>query len=69
MFDNNDTGLGFGICTLAVLSLTASMLAGATLSGPGNLKTGRDTGIIFCVEKPAQCRTEYNYLKLKESQK
>lgn len=69
MYDDNDTGLGFVICTLAVVTLGVAMLVGATLSETAHLKTGRDTGIIFCTEKPSQCRTEYNYLKLKETQK
>lgn len=73
MYDDNDTGLGLSralrFCVFAVVTLGVAMLVGAEISAPSHLKTGRDTGIIFCTEKPAQCRTEYNYLKLKETQK
>jgi hypothetical protein len=42
---------------------------GAVLSEKGNIDRGRDEGIIYCTEKPAQCATEYKYLKLKEVKK
>lgn len=39
---------------------------GTVLSEKGNINRGRNEGIIYCTEKPAQCATEYKYLKLKE---
>jgi hypothetical protein len=45
------------------------MSMGAVLSEKGNIDRGRDEGVIYCIEKPAQCTTEYKYLKLKEVKK
>ncbi len=42
---------------------------GAVLSETCNINRGRDEGIIYCTEKPAQCATEYKHLKLKEVKK
>ena len=30
---------------------------------------GRNEGIIFCTEKPKECKISYDYLKLQENQK
>jgi hypothetical protein len=30
---------------------------------------GKDEGIVFCIEKPQECKTTYEYLKLQENQK
>lgn len=42
---------------------------GAVLSEKGDIERGRNAGIIYCTERPKQCATEYNYLKLKEAKK
>ena len=49
--------------------LAMAMLGVEVLSKDGPIKHGRNAGIILCIEKPSQCITEYNYLKLKEMQK
>jgi hypothetical protein len=35
----------------------------------GNIIQGRNEGIIFCTEKPKECKISYDYLKLQENQK
>ena len=47
-------GLGYGM--------------GHTFSKEDYIPQGRNQGIIFCSEKPDQCKVEYTYLKLKENQ-
>ena len=42
---------------------------GSELSESNNINIGRNQGIMFCSEKPEQCKIEYQYLKLKENQK
>jgi hypothetical protein len=39
------------------------------ISKTGNITQGRNEGIIFCSEKPKECKIEYDYLKLQENQK
>lgn len=48
-------GLGYGM--------------GHTFSKYDYIPQGRNEGIIFCMENKKQCKTEYDYLKLKENQK
>ncbi len=57
--------------TVVVIAGYSAMLMsmGAVLSEKGNIDRGWDEGIIYCTEKPAQCTTEYKYLKLKEVKK
>lgn len=69
MFDDDNGQIEFVICLCASVTLGAATLVGSEFARPGYLKEGRDAGVIFCIEKPIQCRTEYNYLKLKETQK
>ena len=42
---------------------------GSEISEIGNITQGRNEGIIFCTEKPKECAVEYQYIKLKETQK
>ena len=60
-----------GFMAVVVIAGYSAMLIniGADLSETGNIDRGRDEGIIYCTEKPAQCATEYKYLKLKEVKK
>ena len=56
--------------TVVIVGYSAILVSiGADLSEKGNIDRGRDEGIIYCTEKPAQCATEYKYLKLKEVKK
>ena len=61
----------FGIIVLivafAIFALGAIM--GSDISETGNITQGRNEGIVFCTEKPKECAVEYQYIKLKETQK
>lgn len=57
-------GVMAGFIVLAISGLL--MTFGAGISEKGNIERGRKAGIIYCTERPKQCATEYNYLKLKE---
>lgn len=59
----------FFVFLLLIGMLAVGFLAGAVMTEPHNIKSGRDQGIIFCTEKPQECKIEYSYLKLKEAQK
>jgi hypothetical protein len=65
--DNNPLPLIILLSLLTVFGVGA--LLGNGITEPSALKQGRDNGIIFCSEKPEQCKIEYTYLKLKQNQK
>jgi len=60
-------GFMTGFIVIAVSGIL--MCLGAVLSEEGNIKHGRNAGIIYCTEQPKQCATEYNYLKINEVKK
>ena len=60
-------GFMTGFIVIAVSGLL--MTIGVALSEKGNIERGFNAGIIYCTERPKQCATEYNYLKLKEAKK
>jgi hypothetical protein len=66
-FQEKFIGFMIGVVIGGYSAMLMSM--GAVLSEKGNIDRGRDEGIIYCTEKPAQCATEYKYLKLKEVKK
>lgn len=55
------------ICTFAIF--TVGMIVGSEVTEQDNITKGRNEGIMLCSEKPDQCKIEYTYLKLKETQK
>jgi hypothetical protein len=53
-----------------VVSAFAACLAGVYAIGFNiGEGTGRNKGIIYCMEQPAKCKVEYQYLKLTEKTK
>jgi uncharacterized protein YraI len=42
---------------------------GSEISETGNITEGKNQGIVFCMEKQKECTVEYQYIKLKETQK
>jgi len=50
---------------IANFIFVGGMVVGSSISE----ERGRNGGIILCSEKPTECKTEYNYLKLKEQLK
>ena len=65
--DEAPYGVIFGF--IAIVLFAAGMVMGSEISETGNITQGRNEGIIFCTEKPKECSLEYQYLKLKETQK
>lgn len=61
-FSTGLTGVAFVILIPAVLVL--GIIVGAMSEGPRE----RDRTIIYCIDNPDQCKIEYTYLKLKETQ-
>ena len=59
---------------IALIVAFAAIFAGGAIMGSetsetGNITQGRNQGIVFCSEKPKECAVEYQYIKLKETQK
>ena len=67
----NDDGLGFAFIGAIAIIVTVFVvgMVGASLGEGSAIEKGINQGIIFCSEKPDQCKVEYTYLKLKENQK
>jgi hypothetical protein len=65
--DNNPFPLIILLTLLMAFGVGASFIN--VITEQSALKQGRDNGIIFCSEKPEQCKIEYTYLKLKQTQK
>lgn len=66
---DDDFTLMFIIVVSCIGTLVIAGLIGAELGENSAKNDGRNEGIIFCTEKPQQCKLEYDYLKLKETQK
>ena len=68
MYDNNAIeGILFAI--LASAAVGVIIISSTSVGFDEGVKKGRDDGIIFCMEKPKECKTTYDYLKLQENQK
>jgi hypothetical protein len=65
---NNQPPIGVIIILVSALFGTG-VLMGSRIGDSENYEAGRNQGIIFCTEKPKDCKIEYTYLKLKENQK
>lgn len=57
----NDENLGAGIMALIVCSLFGLMLGQFVVS---QHKSGKNEGIVFCIENSKKCKIAYEYLKL-----
>lgn len=65
----NDDNLIGGLLLGVLASLSAVFLVGARFGFDDGVEKGKNEGIIFCMEKPKECKTTYDYLKLQENQK
>jgi hypothetical protein len=67
---NDDSGcLGAIIFMGFVFVIVASGVGmGKTFSKPEHIELGRTEGIIFCNEKPKECRLEYDYMQYLKTQ-
>jgi hypothetical protein len=67
---NDETPIGVIIFIVAIALFGVGMvMMGSVVSEKGNITKGRNQGIIFCSEKPKECKISYDYLKLQENQK
>jgi hypothetical protein len=42
---------------------------GVNIGGHNGMSVGKDAGIVYCMEKPKECKISYDYLKLQENSK
>ncbi len=54
-----------GVPTLATLIF----FLGYNIGEHNGMGVGKDTGIVYCMEQPKNCKIAYDYLKLQEKQK
>jgi len=54
---------------IAILILILSLPATYLLGGDIGLTQGRNEAIIYCIEKPKECKIQYDYLKLPGNKK
>lgn len=62
---NDDNMIG-GILLGVLASLGVAFLLGLKFGVDDGLVDGKNEGIIFCMEKPKECKISYDYLKLQE---
>ena len=48
---------------------TLIFFLGFNIGEDSGISVGKDAGIVYCVEKPKECKIQYDYLKLQENQK
>ena len=53
---------------IPALFLIAGAGIGGTFSRPGHIEIGRTEGIVFCNEKPKECKIEYDYMQYLKTQ-
>jgi len=68
-YHNNDFPVGIIFTIIFIVIFVAGMSVGSEITEQDNITKGRNEGIILCSEKPTDCKTEYDYLKLKEQLK
>ena len=61
---NNNFFIGPFLFFVTTLAVGVGIIIGATTEGPRE----KDKTIIYCIDNPDQCKIEYTYLKLKETQ-
>jgi hypothetical protein len=68
-YHDDDFLFGFAVVIFIIVIFGVGMIIGSVITEQDNITKGRSEGIILCSEKPTDCKTEYNYLKLKEQLK
>jgi hypothetical protein len=66
MNDDNVVG-GLLVAFFAVVGVM--FLLGSRFGFDDGMVKGKNEGIVYCVEKPKECKIAYDYLKLQENQK
>ncbi len=60
----------FGGLLLALFAVVGAMfLLSSRFGFDDGMVKGKNEGIVYCVEKPKECKISYDYLKLQENQK
>ena len=65
----DDDPIGYGIFLFAIGVFLFGGAVGSGIMKLTYITEGRTQGIVFCTEKPKECAVEYQYIKLKETQK
>ena len=65
----DDDPIAVGIVLFVIGILVFGGGVGSGIMKPIYITEGRNQGIVFCTEKPKECVVEYQYMKLKETQK
>jgi hypothetical protein len=65
----NDDNAMRGLLLALLAAIVMSYLIGFGAGVNTGLENGKNGGIVFCMDKPKECKTTYEYLKLQENQK
>jgi hypothetical protein len=65
---NDDNVIG-GLLLAIFASVGVFFLLGSRFGFDDGVVEGKNEGIVYCVEKPKECKIAYDYLKLQENQK
>jgi hypothetical protein len=65
---NDDNVLG-GLLLAFFAVVGVMFVLGSRFGFDDGMVKGKNEGIVYCVEKPKECKISYDYLKLQENQK
>ena len=65
---NDDFVIGT-VCLGILATIGVAFLLGTRFGFDDGVVDGKNEGIVYCVEKPKECKIAYDYLKLQEKQK
>ncbi len=65
---NDDFPIG-ALCFGIFATVAVVFLLGTRFGFDDGVVEGKNEGIVYCVEKPKECKIAYDYLKLQEKQK
>jgi len=65
----NDDNLLGGLLVAVFASVGVFFLLGSRFGYDDGVVKGKNEGIVYCVEKPKECKIAFDYLKLQENQK
>jgi len=64
-YHKDDFLFGVFVVFVTIEMFVGGMIIGSGITEQDNITKGRNESIILCSEKPTECKTEYDYLKLK----
>jgi hypothetical protein len=65
----NDESVIGTVCLACLALVGVVFLMGSRFGFDDGVVEGKNEGIVYCVEKPKECKIAYDYLKLQENQK